>query len=377
MNKLSYVKTDCFHFLGEKPCKPHKDEGVKCCSCPYYKPIRFKILIIKLGAQGDVLRTTSILPLLAKKYKDPYITWVTEGISVDLLKNNPYIHSILEYGIQAFVHLQVEKFHLAINLDVTKEASALCTIVKAEEKLGYGLSPEGYICPLNPEAQKWLEMGLWDDVKRANTQSYQELMCEIIGIKNSKLKTQNLKLKLEPILQLTEDEIEFGRKFARKNGIKEGIPLIGVNTGGSSRWPLKRWTLEGFLGLIDLISHEMEAPVILLGGPKEAKINSKLKTLYDGGCKNSLREFASLINLCDLIVTGDSLALHMAVALKKKVVALFGPTSSTEIDLFGRGRKIVPNMDCVGCYRSDCRKRPNCMESIAPIEVFGAIKELL
>ena len=44
-----------------RPCDPHKKDGVKCDSCPYYKPINFKILIIKLDAVGDVLRTTSIL----------------------------------------------------------------------------------------------------------------------------------------------------------------------------------------------------------------------------------------------------------------------------------------------------------------------------
>jgi len=377
MDEFRDVKKDCFYFLGERPCSPHKDEGVKCYCCPHYRPIKFKILIIKLGAQGDVLRTTSILPPLWEKYKNPHITWVTEGVSADLLKNNVYIHSILEYGMQAFLNLQVEKFHLAINLDVTKEASALCTVVKAEKKLGYGLSSDGYIYPLNPEAQKWFRMGLWDDIKKANTQSYRELMCELIGIEDRRV---------EPILRLTEDEIEFGREFARRKNIGEGLPIIGINMGGDSRWPLKKWTPEGFLGLIELISDEMEAQVILLGGQKERRMISELEAriselevqrVHSGGCENSLREFASLINLCDLIVTGDSLALHMAIALKKKVVALFGPTSATEIDLFEKGIKILPDMDCVGCYRSDCKKKPNCMESITPAEVFEAIKRLL
>ena len=60
--------------------------------------------------------------------------------------------------------------------------------------------------------------------------------------------------------------------------------------------------------------------------------NIRIKNLagdkvIDAGCDNSLMDFAALIGLCDILVTSDSLALHIGVALKKYVVTLFGPTS--------------------------------------------------
>ena len=99
--------------------------------------------------------------------------------------------------------------------------------------------------------------------------------------------------------------------------------------------------------------------------------------LINTGHENTSREFLSLLNLCDLVVTGDTLAMHAAVALRKKVVVLFGPTSSSEIELYGRGEKIIPDMDCLCCYKEICDKHPNCMESISSEVVFRAVKELL
>ncbi|MEK6566078.1 MAG: hypothetical protein AABZ41_05160, partial [Bacteroidota bacterium] len=60
------LKTDCRHFRGDIPCKPHKQFGVHCIDeegkdCIHYDRVDKKILIIKLGAVGDVIRTTPLL----------------------------------------------------------------------------------------------------------------------------------------------------------------------------------------------------------------------------------------------------------------------------------------------------------------------------
>lgn len=58
-----------------------------------------------------------------------------------------------------------------------------------------------------------------------------------------------------------------------------------------------------------------------------------------------------LIHQCHLIVTGDTLALHLAIALKKLVVTFFGSTCHQEIDLYGRGQKLIADVHCVPCYK--------------------------
>ena len=95
--------------------------------------------------------------------------------------------------------------------------------------------------------------------------------------------------------------------------------------------------------------------------------------IIDAGCDNSLMEFASLVNLCSLLVTSDSLALHIGVALKKKIVAFFCPTPSAEIELYGMGIKIVPNIGCLCCYKPKCDIPPEYDVD----EIAGAVRKLV
>src|SRR5574343_73614 len=73
---IAGIKTDCIFFKGDLPCAPHKKSGVHCPDCPSYQPIETRILIIKLGAIGDVIRTTPLLRKIKKEYPNCKITSV-------------------------------------------------------------------------------------------------------------------------------------------------------------------------------------------------------------------------------------------------------------------------------------------------------------
>ena len=72
------VHTDCRFYRGDLPCAPHKNEGVHCESCSYYEPFKEQILIIKLGAIGDVIRSTPLLQKLNEKFPSAKIHWLTQ-----------------------------------------------------------------------------------------------------------------------------------------------------------------------------------------------------------------------------------------------------------------------------------------------------------
>lgn len=365
------VKPDCRHFLGDRPCLFHKAEGAKCADCIHYSPIGMRILIIKLGAMGDVLRTTSILPALCKQYGRPHITWITGRESVDLLKNNPMVECLMACGSDSLARLQVETFDLVINPEAAKESAALASIARGKEKKGFGLSPRGSVFPFNPGAEEIFHMGVIDDIKQRNQKTHEQLICQLSDLSYERV---------PPTIHLTDQEMRFAEEFRSSRGIQSSRPVVGLNTGGGDRWSLKRWTIDGFVNLARRLSSEMNAQIFLLGGPAEAEINRRIlaqlgEKAVDTGCFNPPRRFAGLVNLCDVLVTGDSLALHVGLALHRRVVALFGPTSEAEIDLYGLGRKIVPDMDCLCCYRQTCDKSPNCMESISVETVYRSVEE--
>jgi heptosyltransferase-2 len=121
--------------------------------------------------------------------------------------------------------------------------------------------------------------------------------------------------------------------------------------------------------------------VLLLGGPEEIERHRELlasngdRPVFDGGNRNSYGRFAALVDQCRVIVTSDSLAVHVAGARKVPAVVLFGPTSSHEIELYGRGTKLVPDMDCLCCYLPRCDKVPHCQALITPEHVLAAVRQ--
>ncbi len=165
MEKYS-VRSDCRHFTGEKPCKFHKAEEVKCFNCGRYSPEGIRIHIIKLGAMGDVIRTTSLLPALKEKYPDCHITWITGEGSSELLLNIDQLDLVLELTPASLAYLQAVEFDLALSLDPSVEGAALAENIKAESKKGFGLSPSGKLYPFDKDAEEWRLTGIFDDLKK-------------------------------------------------------------------------------------------------------------------------------------------------------------------------------------------------------------------
>ena len=365
------LKTDCRFFKGDRPCDPHKATGVKCDDCSYYQPISFKILIIKLDAVGDVLRTTSILRPLIKKYPNSYIVWCTRQNSEKLFRGNQIVDEVITIENDAAFRIQTEDFDLLINLDNSKISSAIAATAKAEKKIGFVLNKKGYVDATSDSAQQWLEMSAFNDVKQANKKSYQQIMYEIL----------ELDLPVgKPIIEISEKikENVLKREFAKK--ISSTKPTIGINVGVGTKWPSKGWPLKRWKELIQKLI-ENKYNVLLLGGPEEVESINQLSLEYKNaintGCDNSLLEFAAIVDLCDLVITADTLALHIATALDKKIVALFGPTSANEIELYGKGIKLSSPEGCTCYYKKYCSQEVSCMEKINPEMVLEAVNSLL
>ena len=351
------------------PCVFHKKKNINCEDCKYYEPVSHKILIIKREAIGDVLRTTSILQPLKKKFPHSKIIWLTEEISKDVLEGNPFIDEIWYRNIHYYSAVSYFKFDILINLDLSFESLVLAGVVSAGKKFGFLYAKSGKITFSNAPAEKWFLMSHSDSEKKRNVKTYQQFIKEIV----------NLDKIGEIIVPLKKESLQFAEKFAKENNLS-GKKIIGVNVGSGKRWITKRWTEENFLSFFSYAGKSF--PVLIFGGEEEKDIMARLVekskvSLINTGCNNSIHDFFALLNLCDLVITADTLALHAGLGLKKKVVALFGPTSSAEIEMYDRGLKIKTPLGCYCCYKRRCSVYPACMEVIKPEMVFEATKKLL
>ncbi|MFH1052978.1 MAG: glycosyltransferase family 9 protein [Candidatus Woesearchaeota archaeon] len=340
----------------------------------------FRILVIKCGASGDVVRTTFILPGLKKKHKGCDIIWVTSKFNLDLIKHIDLIDEKIVFDADTKDKLN-DEYEVVISLDDEKAMCELASSVKSRKIIGAYLDPDGKR-KYTDDSEQWLGMGLLrpdekggkekaDKLKFENKKTYQQIISEILRIEMNK-----------PIVRYSDSETEFARKFSEENDINKDDLVIGLNTGAGGRWKYKRISEEKTAELADRLVRGLGAKIILFGGPDEVERNKKIielvnEQIIDAGCNNSLLEFAALIDLCDAVVASDTLGMHLGIAQDKKVVSFFGPTPAAEIEMYGKGEKIVPDKDCLVCYLMDCDEKIKCMELITSDLLFDAVKKVL
>jgi ADP-heptose:LPS heptosyltransferase len=365
------LNLDCRYYIGEKPCK----FGRLCEGCEDYLPFGTKILIIKLAAIGDVLRTTTILHGLKKKHHESHITWLTDVGSIKVLKNNPHIDRLLLFDLESVLRLEIEEFDVLICLDKELRGSCLAEKVSAKEKHGFIFDKIGNIRPINKNAEYNFLLGLSDDIKfYKNKKTYPELIYETCDLQYDKT--------YEYIFNIPIDIKKWAMKKLINLGVDLTKPIIGLNTGAGGIFAEKAWTIDGYGKLCEMIEKKGIGQILLLGGPNEIERNKKIRELtkahvFDTGCDNTITEFAGIVSYCSLMVTGDTLAMHIAIALKVPILLIIGSTSHAEIELYGRGDKIVSVKDCAPCYKRICQKNPTCMEEISPDLVFDKLCSII
>lgn len=164
------VHRNCRHFRGELPCKPHKIDGVICDGCPVYDPTDERILIIKLAAAGDVIRTTPLLRKLRAEHPRAWITWLTE--TPDVVPTRARFldgaDEVLKWGHDATLICEETPWDWVIVLDKDRPACALAGRTAARRRSGYILE-HGRPAPVNAAAEPKFITGIDDKMNRANT----------------------------------------------------------------------------------------------------------------------------------------------------------------------------------------------------------------
>jgi lipopolysaccharide heptosyltransferase III len=290
-----------------------------------------KILIVKLGALGDVVRTLPLAKALKQKHPESEIVWLTKSNAKSILENNPNIDKI--YSTEETIQDSFDKLY---NFEIDEEATELISTIKTEEKFGF-YNEEGFPTAFNLGAEYYLNTLFDDELKRENKKTYQEMMFMAAEMPYEKHHEG---------IYLTEEEKKYGEEFSNKNNLSNKH-IIGINIGSSSRWPSKKLHEEILIELVIKLQ-EQEKSIILLGGPNEIeyieKIYNKIKgnaNIYKNNPANTMKEFTSIINICDEIICGDTLALHISLALKKPTTGLFFCTPHAEVEDYNLLKKIV------------------------------------
>jgi heptosyltransferase II len=304
-----------------------------------------KILIIKLGysetldaeitripSLGDVLRTTPILSALKEKYPESHITWLVDRQAEPLLRGNHLIDRVLVWDEFVPFQLMKEKFDVLINLEKIPGICALADIIDAWVKYGFrfdGINGTYHAYERGLDFIDYIEKK-----KMGKSRDYwQKILIQMMGVE---WKGQEYILGYKPKPGQAHD--------------------IGLNYIVGSKWPQKAMPVEKWRELEKMLNQE------------------GYKVSWQQGI-NDIYAYMDWINSCRILISNDSLGLHIAFALKKKVVGLFGPTDSKEIYLYGNSKVIRAPQKCkyMPCYKISCVSGQKCMEKINLKDIMKAV----
>ncbi len=363
---------DCRHFRGDKPCP--KSAGKACGPllddhepCSEYQSLGHRILVIKLGALGDVLRTTTLIPALRKHFPGCSIAWITKPAAMPLLAEAG-LWKVLPWDLDSTLWARNLDWDAVISLDKEEGPTSLATQATSHRKFGFGRNHHGLLIPLSASTEYLFQLGLDDDEKfHRNTRTYPQLIaeaCELDWGPNPYF------------MPLSEAERRWADQTCK--GWGKG-PFVGLNVGAGEAFAGKQWPIERFVELARRLRDAGITPVFL-GGERE---QHRYELLQAGmrapgifpGCRFSLRQFAALVSRLQVLVAGDTLAMHIGIATGSYCVTLFGSTTAREIEFYGNGQALIGQVPCAPCYRRVCPTNEECMLAISVDQVFQAVQQ--
>ena len=328
--------------------------------------------MIHLGALGAVVRSTSLLKAVKRKYPGAMLTWVTDAPAHHLLKNHPGIDRVLTTSEADLLQLGALEFDVALVIDKSLKAMGVLKKTQAEQVFGFTVNARnGAIVPATSAANELWNLGLDNNQKFfVNQKPETQLMIEALELGPFK--------RDEYWLPLASDEQESVEKRRVRWLGEEKNFVIGLNTGCSNVISYKKLTIEYHRLLIQRLAQNYPtAQIVLLGGPEDTERNRRiayglpvLQTPTESGLRDGLVSVAA----CDIVVTGDSLGMHMAISQHKQVVAWFGPTCAHEIDLYDRGMSILTKSPCSPCWKRACEKSIMCYDQVSLEEILNAVE---
>lgn len=286
-----------------------------------------KILIFKIGAIGDVLMSTPLVREIRKAFPKAKITYAVGNYSASVLEGNKNIDHLLKFDQNMFFKKNIisalklrneinkQKFDIAFVLDKHWSFGLFIKMCGIPVRVGFDRNREGKYNTHNI---------VYQQVKHEI--DYYLSLLDAINVKHSK----NTQIDLP----LNKKDISFADSFFKKNKLKGKV--IGMLIGGGGDNPgesgaIRKWPTDKYIELIQRLA--VNYKIILLGGPKDGELNKDvMKFVKNVNVVNSaghcnIKQSATLMKKCALIITHDSGPMHMASAVNDMIISIFGPTN--------------------------------------------------
>ncbi len=340
-----------------------------------------KILVIRLSAIGDVVRTVPAVYSIRQTFPDATIHWLVEDRCADILEGFPAVNALKQVprrgwkkmgllkripAVFRFIReLRREKYDLVIDFHGILKSGLYARFSGCGRRVGYS----------KPIAKEWNTLFINEKIPAVSgTISRYDRNFLLPRYFNSSASEIN------PGLPISDTDKKAAESFLAKYGI--GIKTaVFLYPGTSARGRYKRWEPGKYGKLADMIQLQLQLPVVVGWGPGEEKIVEQVLEASSTTPvilpPTKMKELAAFIAASQVFIGGDTGPMHIASLMGTPVVTIFGPSDPVinEPARFTSFRIVTVKADCSPCRNRKC-SHLKCLTAITPEMVMKALKEI-
>ncbi|MBC8105160.1 MAG: lipopolysaccharide heptosyltransferase I [Anaerolineae bacterium] len=326
-----------------------------------------RILLIKPSALGDIVHALPVLNLLKRRWPDAEISWLIGSSFAGLLDGHPQLHEVIRFDRHRFaqawwnpramvqmlrfiIGLRRRQFDLVIDLQGLLRSGLTAKLARSPIRMGFS----------NAREMAW--MFYTHRVPAAADQHALDRnlqVAEALGCGRSPV---------EFVLPVDEADREFVHEMLPADQ-PYAVLLPGTN------WLTKRWPVEYFAALVGPLKQRYNFTSVVAGGSDAAELAPRINGALDLTSRTNLKQLVALLAGAELVIANDSGPMHIAAALGRPLVTMFGPTNPMRTGPWGHDDSVV-NVDiqCSPCYSRKC-SHISCMKWLGPEAVLRIAHE--
>ena len=335
-----------------------------------------KILILKPSSLGDVIQALPVLRLLKRHLPASEIFWWIDSNLASLLEGDPDLTGIVRFERQRWASphhwpemlrsirwMREQNFDWVIDLQCLARSGAFAWLANGKFLIGLDEVREG--------ARGFYDVAIRRASFHTHAADWYLAVLPRLGVPVHK----NFQwLPERPAIAAA----------VKSKWQTDGARWIAIQPG--ARWENKRWPVEFFAELVRLLAKKFpEARFAILGAAEDKPLGEMILRAEPQRPLNlcgetSLPEMIEWLRLCELMVTNDTGPMHVAAALNKPLVALFGPTEPRRTGPYGHLENVLRiDLPCSPCLKSHCtyKKPDECLKAISPATVFERVQKQL
>jgi lipopolysaccharide heptosyltransferase I len=329
-----------------------------------------KILIVRLGALGDIVHGLPVAAALRERYPDAQIEWLVDRRHAAILDLVPVISRRVAVDsrsaggmLSAIRALRRQKYDAAVDLQGLVKSAAFARVSGARRVIGFDRAH------LREKPASIFYSERCDPGAAAHVVDRNLSLLSAFGITE--------RLRRFPItVPPSNTGVQVADRVARDG--RSGYALINP----SAAWPNKRWPPERFAEIASWLADAHRLLPVVLWGPGELAIASRIVDTLGGqgmlAPQTGVGDLLALARDARLMLSGDTGPLHLAAAVGTPIVALFGPTDPARNGPWDAADSSLSRFgDCVCHYQRRCRRSRMCIEEISVEDVRGAIDRRL